>query len=477
MRLSQRKLAFLFIFFLILTNSLIGNLNTQQSSGNIYYVSPSGDNKNPGTLEKPWKTPGFASRKLKPGDTLIILDGVYILSKYDDDIIKPPSGKENAWITIKGEDGKRPILAGRENLSTAIDLSGVSYIRIENLEITHDPNAEGEDLFFRDGIEILGRPSSNIILENLYIHHIDEFGINIQDVENLLIKNCRIEYCGFGAIGGPEGYYGGWKKVKIEKCILSYSGHYYQGGDGENRPYDRPDGFGIEASEGPIEIVDTIAEHNYGDGIDSKSEKTYIKRCIVANNSCDGVKLWGDGSRVENTLIYGRGDGNPIETPWAPIVIDQVEKPNSKFEIVNVTIDDYVGKNYLIYSQYEFDVPIQIIIRNTIFCGRGENCPIYIGKSVDLIAENNLFYFPNSDYVLLYGDMEYTSKNIGTLGKGNIYGDPLFIKPAWGEVGDYHLRDQSPAIDKGTPTGAPDHDLDGNKRPKGNGYDIGCYEK
>lgn len=467
-----------FLFFVGFTKVKGEQLSSGSISGNVYYVSPNGDDSNPGTFEKPWKTPGLASRKLKPGDTLIILGGKYVLREYDDDIIKPPSGTENAWITIKGEEGNRPILAGRNNLPSAIDLSGVSYVKVQNLEITHDTSATGEDLYFVDGVYVMGTPASHIVLEDLYIHHIDGTGINIQDINNLLIKNCRIEYCGFGAVGGPSGEHGGWRNVKIEKCRLAYSGHYYQGGDGSNRPYDRPDGFGIEPSNGPIEIVDTIAEHNYGDGIDSKAENTYIHRCIVANNSCDGVKIWGDGSKVENTLIYGRGDGNSEETPWAPLVIDQVEKPNAKFEIVNVTIDDVVGKNYIMYVQYgEYGrIPIQLIIRNTIFCGRGERCPIYIGDSVSLIAEYNLFYLPKCEYILDYKGNSYTSEDIGNLGVGNVYGDPLFVSPAWGTEGNYRLQPNSPAIDKGTSTGAPDHDLEGSPRPKGKGYDIGCYE-
>ncbi|MEN2984939.1 MAG: hypothetical protein ABDH25_07970, partial [Dictyoglomaceae bacterium] len=163
------------ILFLLLL--LISFQSFASNKGNTYYVSPKGSNSNPGTLEKPWRTPGFASRKLKPGDTLIILGGKYILKEYDADIIKPPSGQENAWITIKGEEGNRPILAGRNNLLTAIDLSGVSYVKIENLEITHDDTATDDDIWFRDGIEILRKPSSHIILKDLYIHHIDEMGI------------------------------------------------------------------------------------------------------------------------------------------------------------------------------------------------------------------------------------------------------------------------------------------------------------
>jgi len=78
-----------------------------EGAGNVYYVSPKGSNSNPGTLEKPWATPGYVSKQLKPGDTLIILDGKYVLSEYYEDMITPPSGTVDKWITIKGEAGKR----------------------------------------------------------------------------------------------------------------------------------------------------------------------------------------------------------------------------------------------------------------------------------------------------------------------------------------------------------------------------------
>ncbi|MCD6520506.1 MAG: hypothetical protein J7M05_11360 [Anaerolineae bacterium] len=178
-------------------------------------------------------------------------------------------------------------------------------------------------------------------------------------------------------------------------CRLAYSGHYYQGGDGSDRPYDRPDGFGIEPSTGPIEISETIAEHNYGDGLDSKAAHTTIRRCIVANNSCDGIKLWGGGSRVENSLIYGRGDGESTPTPWAALVID-TDEPGGRFEIVNVTIDDALGENYIVYIQYDHpQVPIELALHNNIFCGRGPKSTFFIGQATNLEATHNLFYLPS----------------------------------------------------------------------------------
>lgn len=441
-----------------------------------FYVAPDGDDTHPGTRAQPWANPGFASRRLQPGDELIILGGRYLLREYDADILAPPPGAAEGWIIIRGEAGSRPVLAGGDNLISAVDLSGAQYLWMENLEITHDDRAQGEASYLRDGIQIVERPAGHIVLKDLYIHHVDEFGMNFQDVDDLQIIDSRIEYSGFGALGGPAGQQGGWRNVRISGCSLSYGGHYYQGGDGSARPYDRPDGFGIEPSDGPIEIDRTIAAHNYGDGFDSKAANTTIHASIAANNSCDGVKLWGDNSRIENTLIYGRGDGDPETTPWSAIVI-HTEKENARFELQNVTLDDAAGNNYLMHVQYDTpQVPITLTMRNSILRGAGENSPVFIASAVRLTAEHNLFYLPQSDCVIVgsEGECMLSAENAAGLGAGNLFGDPLFAAPAWGKDGDYHLRPGSPALNAGTVEGAPAEDLEG--RARGDVPDLGVYE-
>jgi hypothetical protein len=463
--------------FALIAAIIFALLLPAQAQGSTYYVATTGnDGTGDGSLSNPWGTPGYGSRQLQPGDTLIILGGRYVLSQYDEDIVIPPSGTAGAWVTIRGEEGNRPVLAGRYNLFAGVILGGASYVRLENLEITHDDQAAGEAAWFRTGISMTGEPCGHIVLKDLYVHHIDEGGLDIQDVEGLQVIDCRFEYCGFGAILGPEGEHGGVRNLVIQGCTLSFGGHYYQGGNGSNRPYDRPDGFGIEPSDGPIAIEDTVAAHNYGDGLDSKANNTTIRRCVVANNSCDGVKLWGGGSRVENTLIYGRGDGNSTPTPWAAVVIG-TEQTNAAFDLVNVTVDDTLGGNYPMYVQYdESNVPITLTLRNTIW--RGVDAPIFVAGASTVVADHNLFYVPDSpDEVFVHGNTTYTSATIGSLGTGSLYGDPKFTVRAWGAEGDYHLLLDSPAIDAGTATGAPSDDLDGNPRPFGSAPDLGAYEQ
>ena len=446
------------------TSSLMVDPDSGRTAAHTYFVSPDGSDANPGTQAAPFASPGYASRQLRAGDTLVILGGRYLLDTFDEDILTPPSGTSSDWVTIRGEAGNRPILAGGNNLIMAIDLSGCSYVRIENLEITHNERAPGAAAYFREGVNGVGDPLSHIVLEDLYIHHLDEFGVDLRDVNDLQMTNCRIEYCGFGAVGGPQAEEGGWRNVRLDGCRLSYSGHYYRGGDGSDRPYDRPDGFGIEPSVGPVTIVSTTAEHNFGDGLDSKAANTLIRGCIVANNSCDGVKLWGSGSRVRNTLVYGRGDGDSTPTPWAAIVIG-ASTPNATFELTNVTVDDALGDGYLMYAQYDqANVPISLTIRNCVFRATGPRSSLWIAGSSTLSADHNLFYLPATDHVLTHGAQTYTGVNIATLGAGNAYGDPDFVAPAWGEPGYYRLAHDSPAIDSGNASAAPTTDLDGLAR-------------
>ena len=52
-----------------------------------------------------------------------------------------------------------------------------------------------------------------------------------------------------------------------------------------------------------------------------------------------------------------------------------------------------------------------------------------------------------------------------------------FVDLSYGPLtvsGDYRVLANSPAIDKGASTFAPNHDILGTKRPQGGGYDIGA---
>ncbi|MFA6431090.1 MAG: right-handed parallel beta-helix repeat-containing protein [Candidatus Margulisiibacteriota bacterium] len=466
------------------TTSIVAPEPNTPATGNTYYVSTSGnDSTGNGSLANPWASPGYASRQLQAGDTLIIRAGNYVIDTYDEDILTPPSGTASNWIIIKGEDGTMPTLAGGGNILCQINISNANYLKIENLEITNNNDNTRDGI---NGVYTSGNGTINqIILKNIYIHHIDMYGVDIRDIDGLYITNCRIEYCGFGAVGGPAANQGGWQNVVLRDGTLSYSGRYYQGiADNPNNPYARPDGFGIEPGLGPVEIFNITAEGNNGDGIDTKTPSTHIHNCYVIGNRCDGVKLWGDKSKVENTLISGFALNRDMSPSgyWSGITIGHPQKQNAEFEINNVTVYDHPSRNnYSVYFQYPDDdptslYPITVTMRNCIIANGGGS--VYAGDVVTLNADHNLFYRNSGTDVQVYANRRnYSSAQIGELGTGNLSADPKFVAPVWGARSDYSLQAASPALDAGSSSGVPALDINWKTRPQGAAFDIGAFEK
>ncbi len=126
------------------------------------------------------------------------------------------------------------------------------------------------------------------------------------------------------------------------------------------------------------------------------------------------------------------------------------------------------------YVQYDYPhVPAHVTVRNSIFSSRGAEAPIFVAPTSVLVAEFNLFFFPQDNILITHGEQSYTCANLTSLGVGNQCGDPLFTCPAWGETGDYHLRPSSPAIDAGTDEDVPKVDLENRSRDLH--PDLGCY--
>src|SRR6476620_529775 len=75
---------------------LLGNHINAQAAGNVYYVSSTGNDANPGTSSAPFKTFAKANSVLTAGSTLNIYAGTY-----NEQLKISKSGTSSAWITVK----------------------------------------------------------------------------------------------------------------------------------------------------------------------------------------------------------------------------------------------------------------------------------------------------------------------------------------------------------------------------------------
>src|SRR5690606_736531 len=127
-----------------------------------YFVSPSGDDGNPGTSRSaPWRSIAKANAALRAGDVVFLLDGRYI-----NDPIKPKSSGIAAQpIRYAAEPGAQPVLTSDKagGLEVAIDLSGRSFVQVEGVHV--------------DGVQPNPRA------------HVDHF-VTIHGGSHITIRNC-----------------------------------------------------------------------------------------------------------------------------------------------------------------------------------------------------------------------------------------------------------------------------------------------
>ncbi|MBF0197075.1 MAG: right-handed parallel beta-helix repeat-containing protein [Planctomycetes bacterium] len=77
-----------------------------------YYVSPNGSDHNPGTLKHPLKTFSAVTKKLKPGDTCIIREGIY------SEVLRPQSsGEAKKPITFTNYKNEKVVLTGADTIT------------------------------------------------------------------------------------------------------------------------------------------------------------------------------------------------------------------------------------------------------------------------------------------------------------------------------------------------------------------------
>ena len=113
---------------------------TPSSTGKNYYMSPSGSDSNSGTISSPWKTVGFASSKLKPGDTLYARGGTYT-GQYG---WNSPSGTSLAPITWKAYPGETPIFDGQGSAAgNFINIVGLDWLIFDGITIKNYKSIAG----------------------------------------------------------------------------------------------------------------------------------------------------------------------------------------------------------------------------------------------------------------------------------------------------------------------------------------------
>ncbi|MBX3332145.1 MAG: right-handed parallel beta-helix repeat-containing protein [Nitrospira sp.] len=251
------------------------------AQGATYYVSLSGNDSNPGTQSKPFKTFAKAVQPLRAGDTLYIRGGTWTqqldLMKYN------TSGTSGKYIKIAGYPGEtvtiryaEPVVGGYGPIKAR---GTRGYLIFENFKI------DGINMPNKTGWQIDSK-NHNFILRNLEIKNIRSSGVYIAG-NSIQVINCTIhdQISPSGSVG--ERYYG------------IYFNHGTNGLIQGNKIYNNPGG-GIQVFPGPISnlVIRNNAIYN-----NNKLASSSVGGIIVQGGSSSIIS----STKIFNNIIYKNG--------------------------------------------------------------------------------------------------------------------------------------------------------------------------
>lgn len=219
-------------------------------------------------------------------------------------------------------------------------------------------------------------------------------------------------------------------------------------------------GILVNAASGSTVISDCSIIDNTDFGIFLVSPTTSaITGCTIRRNTLGNIYL-GSGypTIYACTITENTGSGGMLINGSYPTITNSIISNN----------DAPSGGGIAFSSSFPTITNCTISNNNTI--GRGG---IYCNNS-HMTITNSILWGNTPDQIDLFSgsaDVTYSDIQGGYPGDGNLDLNPLFVGS-----GDYHLTASSPCIDAGTSAGAPDHDIDGDSRPQGSGYDMGADE-
>jgi hypothetical protein len=489
------------LFMIILLIGIAWNGNSRKASaleaqtGNVYYVSPSGDDNDTGiTPDSAWRTIGkINSESFQPGDNILFERG----GTWNQTIQISSTGTPDLPITFGAYgSGEKPTIDGQGTLSWCISSDNqADHIVIDGLHLIRcgDPGLA---------------PSSPTF---------EEWHGCIVSSENdgWTIRNSEFEDCGQRAIfarGDPTGSSAAKDWIIEDNIIGTVSLNGSRGSDQVAillRGLDHP-----VVRRNVLSPVHTSAiSCNTGGQAKTGAECSYpdfYENEVTNAAGCNIYVSWTDHAKMHHNYIHdsrGAGICASYDSDYAEIyyniIHDLEDYEGTHYNGIDINLDSDDG---MIYNNVVIDVAYVNItienlswdnqsrssdgwtIRNNILDARGNNpaeVPIAIYPDCTDITISNNIYIPNDTfwgggYVgRWYGEymkFEYDEWQNASGDQDSMVVNPLLDQIFVNDVNhDYHLTPSSPAIDNGYLI-VQSIDFEGNPVPQGNAPDIGAYE-
>lgn len=402
------------------------------STFHVNNLHPSASDSNPGTLALPWLTIQHAVNTAAAGDSILVHSGTYDGARIE----KSGTVDNYIYLSVFQEDDvllDAPGINNKHNSILEIETwegtGKVSYWEIVGFEISDSP---------RYGIDM--RHTSNITVKNNVVHNSSSTGIFTAFSDDVLIESNQ------SYENGEHGIYhsnsGDNPQISANvlhhnySCGVHMNGDLSMGGDGT-------------ISNALVE-ANVIYENGNGGGsginMDGVNYSTIVNN-LVYDNHASGISLYQIDGAVcsHDNQIYHNTILIPEDGRWALNIPGTGCTGNEVFN--NIFFSDHSFRGSVLIADpdlLDFECDYNIVVNRFSIDGGNSNI--------------NLETWQSYGYDL--------HSIISTPGE-------LFINPG---TGDFHLLENSPAVDAGKTVPDIVADIEGQPRPVGDGYDIGAYE-
>jgi hypothetical protein len=232
---------------------ILGNTINTRAAGNIYYVSPTGNDANPGTASAPFRTFTKANSVLTAGSTLYVYAGIY-----NQPLKITKSGTSSAWINVHPVGGAVVIDMLRA-ASSGLDIRA-SYVMVHNLAVINSAEV------------CVNLAGSNLIVNGLLVHTCSSHGIQANNSSNIVIVNNRVVNTVLSNVGRalPRGW-GSAIKIRESNTVLIQGNTVY---------------------------------NNYGEGMGTRGVNVTIRGNTVYNNYSVNIYTNSENTLIERNFVY-----------------------------------------------------------------------------------------------------------------------------------------------------------------------------
>ena len=443
---------------------LATSLNAE-ASGTTYYVATDGNDSNPGTIDRPFRTIQEAVDRAQAGDTVYVRAGTYV-----EKVTISNSGTATAPITVAAYPDEEAVIDGDWTLPTD-DYPGGKWVPL--VLITGDHVAlDGFEVKNSRGRGVEIYEAQYCELRNLNIHHVWSSGIQ-DEGERSLVEDCKVwQACRSNAPPnrGVEDWPSGFVAVNHDHHTFRRNEVFNNHGEGMS-----------VLRAGHVTIEDNTI-------YDNLTAQLYIDN--------------GDNVTVQRNLIYSTDDREFWRTSDAPgSGLAICDEPYSSSEptghdrtiVNNIIVGNGVNIHYwqdLQGGGLKNDVIANNTLVEAVRSGDGGSIGIKIGSGnhSDTRVENNIILQMAGSPAMVADDPDLQfSHNLwsqsvsGRASSPNdVIGDPKLVNPNAerlpGSVSPdwYRLEESSPARDEARVIAEATEDFFGGTR--GNNPDMGAHE-